>query len=282
MSGSALGLDVVNQGQVFDFFQKEKPEYVFLSSPRSGGIQANIQFAAEFSYYNLMGQCNIIHAAFSNEAKKLLYYGSSCVYPKESPQPIQEKDWMSGPLEETSEPYAIAKMAGIKMCQAYRTQYGFNAIVMIPATIYGPGCEINLQMAHVLESLVGKFAMAKAKDEKEVVVWGTGQPRREFLYVGDFTKASEFLMDHYNEKDMINAGCGSDISIKELAEMIAGVADYQGQIIFDDTKPDGAPKKLLDNSRIRQLGWEPRQDLREGIEKTFEWYKDLFTSEREK
>jgi GDP-L-fucose synthase len=202
-----------------------------------------------------------------------MYFGSSCVYPKDTAQPIKEASLLTGELEKTSEPYSIAKIAGIKMCEAYRKQYGFNAIVAIPATVYGPEGDINIETAHVLGALIAKFYNAVENGEKKVLVWGTGNPRREFLFIDDFVSASIFLMEQYEDHEMINIGCGKDISIKELAEVIAKITGFRGEIIFDETKPDGAMQKLLDNSRIKDMGWTPKVDLEEGIEKIYKWYK---------
>ncbi len=272
-SSSQTPLNVFDQKEVQEFFSARKPEYVFLGSTRSGGIEVNQRQGAEFIYSNLMSQNNIIHASYEHGVKKVLFFASSCIYPQKSPQPIREEYLLAAPLEPTSEPYAIAKIAGVKMCQAYQKQYGFKAIVMIPATIYGPGSNVDINAAHVLGALLGKFHEAVKNNEKQVIVWGTGNPRREFLFVEDFLKAALFLMDNYDESDVINVGCGRDITIKDLAGLIASATGFKGKIVFDDSKPDGAARKWLDNSRIRRLGWRPKIDLKEGIAKTYQWYK---------
>lgn len=260
--------DVFNQRQVESFFKKIRPQYVFLSSTLSGGISANQKFCAEFIYANLQSQNNIIHAAYRSKVKKLLFIASSCVYPKNCPQPIKEEYFLTGPLEPTSQPYAVAKIAGVEMCRAYRRQYGFNAIAMVPATLYGPQADTDEDNAHVLGALLGKFSQAVAKNENSVTLWGTGKPKREFLFSEDFAAACVFLMQNYDGQELINAGVGEDVSIKELARLIAQSAKYRGKIVFDASKPDGAMRKLLDNSRIRKLGWKPQTGLREGIDRT--------------
>ncbi|MBI4309474.1 MAG: GDP-L-fucose synthase [Candidatus Omnitrophica bacterium] len=267
-------VDVLNQAKTEKFFKAEKPEYVFLGSIRSGGIAANQKYPAEFIYENCRSQNNVIHAAYLNGTKKLLYFASSCVYPKDARQPIKEGALCAGPLEKTSEAYAAAKIAGVAMCRAYRAQYGFNAVAVVPATLYGPGSDDDLENAHVMGALIAKFCRAGANGDKQAVVWGTGKPRREFLYVDDFTAACVFLMDKYHAGDLINAGGGHDVSIKELAGMIAAAAGFKGKIIFDASRPDGAMRKLLDNRRITQLGWRPKIGLQEGIKKTINWYKE--------
>ncbi len=274
-SSSKTSLNVFDQQEVQKFFTEQKPEYVFLASTRSGGIEANQKYAAEFIHSNLMSQNNIIHAAYENGVRKLLFLSSSCIYPKESPQPIKEEYLLGGPLEPTSEPYAMAKIAGIKMCQAYRQQYRFNAIVMIPATIYGPGSDVDIRTSHVLGALLGKFYDAVKNNEAEVVVWGTGKPRREFLFVEDFIEAALFLMEKYDDSGIINAGYGSDVSIKELAGLIAKQLGFKGKVVFNDAMSDGAMQKLLDNTRISNLGWKAKVKLEEGIEKTYQWYEQL-------
>ena len=267
-------IDVLNQAETFKFFKDVKPEYVFLGSIRSGGIAANQKSPAEFIYENCQAQNNVIHSAYVNGAKKLLYFTGSCAYPKEAKQPIKEQYLLTGSLELTSEPYSVAKIAGTKMCQAYKAQYGFNAIVAVPATLYGPGSDSNMETAHVLGSLIAKFHHAVVNSQKEVIVWGTGRPRREFLYVDDFAKACVFLMDKYEGYDLINVGCGSDVTIKQLASMVAMESGYKGKISFDVTKPDGTMRKLMDNRRILKLGWSPAIGLEEGIKKTYRWYKN--------
>lgn len=273
-SSSEIGLNSTIQVSVYEFFQKNRPEYVFLASTRSGGIEANEKNGAEFMYHNSESQNNILYSSWKFGTKKLLYFAGSCVYPRECPQPMNEEHLLTGTLEKTSEPYSVAKIAGMKLCQAFRKQYGLDAIVMVPATIYGPGSDMDIETAHVLGALVSKFAQAAAKGQQEVSVWGTGNPRREFLYVDDFVNASLHLMDHYNEEKIVNVGSGSDVSIKELAEVIAKIVGFSGSIAFDTTKPDGTMQKLLDSGYARSLGWTAQVSLEEGIRKTFEWCKD--------
>ena len=274
-SNNKDNIDVLNQAKTAKFFKQVKPEYVFLGSFRSGGIAANQKYPGEFIHENCQAQNNVIHAAYLNGAQKLLYFASSCVYPKEAKQPIREGALLTGPLEETSEAYAVAKIAGIKMCQAYQAQYGFNAAAVVPATLYGPGSDDDLETAHVMGALIGKFHKAAREGKKEVVVWGTGRPHREFLYVDDFTAACVFLMDKYNDGDLINIGGGHDVSIKTLAGMIAAATGFKGKIVFDASQPDGAMRKLLDNRRITRLGWKPKVGLEEGIKKTVEGIKNI-------
>lgn len=271
-SSSAIALNTAIQPTVYDFFAEHKPEYVFLTSTRSGGIEANQKQAAEFIYHNLESQNNIVYAARKFGTKKLLFLASSCVYPKECPQPMKEEYLLTGALEKTSEPYAVAKIAGIKLCQASRRQYGLSAIVAIPATIYGPGSDTNLATAHVLGALLGKFIDAVKNNSPEVVVWGTGAPRREFLYVDDFVAACLFLMERYEGEEIMHIGPGTDVTIKELAEMIQRICGYKGRIVFDASKADGAMRKLLDSSQLTQAGWRPRTSLEEGIRRTCEHY----------
>jgi GDP-L-fucose synthase len=271
-SSTQISLNPTIQPSVYEFFQKYRPEYVFLASTRSGGIEANIKYAAEFIYHNLESQNNIIYCAWKFGTKKLIYYAGSCIYPKESKQPIKEESLLTGELEKTSESYSIAKIAGVKLCEAFKKQYGLNSIVAIPATIYGPGSDVDLEKAHVIGALLAKFASAVKTGAKEVVVWGTGEPRREFLFVDDFIDASLFLMENYNDTQMINVGAGTDVSIKELAELIAEVTGYKGSIKYDSSKPNGTMRKLTDTTRLTKLGWKPKVGLREGIKKTYDWY----------
>ena len=266
-------INVLDQSKVEDFFKYFKPEYVFLGSLRSGGIAANQKFPAEYIYENIQSQNLVIDAAHRWGVKKLLYFSSSCVYPKEAKQPIKEISLLTGPLEPTSESYAHAKIAGTKMCQAYRAQYGFKTIVTVPATLYGPGSDTDIESAHVLGALIAKFHKAKSEGVSQVTVWGSGRPRREFLYVDDFVSACLFLMEKYDGAEEINAGCGVDVSIKQLAGMIKTASGYKGKIIFDSSKPDGAKRKLLDSTRMRKLGWKPKVSLEEGIEKTYQRYE---------
>jgi GDP-L-fucose synthase len=266
-------LDLRNQQAVADFFSKEKPEYVFLAAAKVGGILANSTYRAEFLYDNLEIQNNVIHHAWKNGVKKLLFLGSSCIYPKLAPQPLKEEYLLTGLLEPTNEPYAIAKIAGIKMCDAYRSQYGCNFISVMPTNLYGPNDNYDLNTSHVLPALLRKFHEAKMNDQPEVVVWGTGSPRREFLHADDMADACLFLMKNYNEPGLVNIGTGEDISIKELAEMIKEVTGYKGKIVFDTTKPDGTPRKVLDVSKLSKLGWKASIFLKNGIETV---YKEKF------
>jgi len=272
MSSTYDIVDTANASIVNDFFKEFKPEYIFLGSVLSGGIAANQKSPAEFIYENIQSQNVVIHASRYFHVKKLLYFASSCVYPKEAKQPIKESSLLTGTLEETSEAYAIAKIAGIKMCQAYKAQYGFNAIAAVPATLYGSGSDTDIETAHVLGALIAKFYKAKKEGASEVIVWGSGRPRREFLYVDDFVSASIFLMEKYNGADVINVGCGYDVTIKQLAEMIKAVSGFKGKIKFDASRPDGVKRKLLDITRMRKLGWKPKVSLEEGIEKAYQAY----------
>lgn len=264
-------LDLRDQARVKEFFEREKPEYVFLAAARVGGILANMTYPAHFIYDNLMIQSNVIHQAFKTEVKKLLFLGSSCIYPKFAPQPIKEEYLLTGPLEPTNEPYAVAKIAGIKMCQAYNRQYGTNFICAMPTNLYGPNDNFDLETSHVIPALIRKFHEAKISGAKSVVVWGTGTPRREFLYVDDLADACLFLMENCDAQhaEIINVGTGEDITIKELAEMIKNIVGFNGEIIFDPSKPDGTPRKLLDISLIKKLGWRPKTTLEEGLLKTY-------------
>lgn len=265
-------LDLTRQTDVEAFFEKEKPEYVFLAAARVGGILANSSYPADFIRDNLLIQNNVIDAAYRSGAKKLLFLGSSCIYPKHAPQPMKEEHLLTGPLEPTNEWYAIAKIAGIKMCQAYRMQFGFNAISLMPTNLYGPGDNFNLNNSHVLPALIRKFHQSKVEGSSEVVVWGTGSPKREFLHVDDLADAATFLMKNYDSEKIVNIGVGEDITIKDLAELIKDIVAYEGGITFDCSKPDGTPRKLLDVSRLRSLGWEPKIGLKDGIAKTYKWY----------
>lgn len=267
-------LDVLSQAKVNKFFKNVCPEYVFLGSIRSGGIAANQAYAAEFIYENLQAQNNVIHAAYETKVKKLVFFAASCIYPKLARQPIKENSLGKGVMEETSEPYAVAKLAGMKLCQTYRRQYGLDAITIVPATLYGPGSDMNMESAHVMGALISKFYRAVHRNEKMVEVWGTGKPRREFLYVDDFVQGVLFLMQRYRSPQVINLGVGSDISIKHLAEMIGHMSGFKGKIIFDTSKPDGAMRKLLDSNRVRRLGWRPKVALEEGVRRTYLWYKN--------
>jgi GDP-L-fucose synthase len=265
-------LDLTDQQAVQRFFAQERPEYVLLAAAKVGGILANTTYPADFIRDNLLIQTNVIDAAYRHGVKKLLFLGSSCIYPRLAPQPIQEEYLLTGPLEATNEWYAVAKIAGIKMCQAYRRQYGFNTISLMPTNLYGPGDNFDLNTSHALPALIRKFYESKVAGVSPVVVWGSGTPRREFLHVDDLANASLFLMQHYNGEDIINVGVGKDISIRELAELIAAVVGYKGAITFDTSKPEGMPRKLLDVTRLKSLGWHPTVELREGIAQTYHWY----------
>ncbi|MGS0764079.1 GDP-L-fucose synthase family protein [Syntrophomonas curvata] len=265
-------LDLCDQAEVYRFFAREKPEYVFLAAARVGGIEANRSFPAEFIRENLMIQTNVIDAAYRYGVRKLLFLGSSCIYPALAPQPLREEYLLSGGLEETNEAYAIAKIAGIKMCQAYSLQYGCSFIAVMPTNLYGPGDNFDLNSSHVLPALIRKFHEANAGRAKEVVVWGSGQPRREFLHVDDLASACVFLMNNYREPEIINIGWGKDISIADLAQLVKAIVGYAGKVVYDEGKPDGTPRKLLDISRLTRLGWQPRISLRQGIRDTYHWY----------
>lgn len=266
-------LDLRDQRAVNAFFAAERPEYVFLAAARVGGIHANSIYPAEFIRDNLLIQANIIDAAYRNSCRKLLFLGSSCIYPKLCPQPIKEEYLLTGPLEPTNEWYAIAKIAGIKMCQAYRRQYGFDAISAMPTNLYGPGDNFHPEDSHVLPALLRRFHEAKEAGAPEVAVWGTGTPRREFLYVDDLAEALVFLMQEYSEEEHINVGRGQDVTIVELARIVADVMGYEGRIVTDLAKPDGTPQKLLDVSRMSALGWRAKTDLRDGVKKTHAWFR---------
>lgn len=262
-------LDLRNQQQVFSFFEKETPDYVFLAAARVGGINANNTYRAEFLYDNLMIESNVIHASYLNKIKKLLFLGSSCIYPRMAPQPLKESYLLTGTLEYTNEPYAIAKIAGIKLCENYRLQYGCNFISVMPTNLYGPNDNYDLAKSHVLPALLRKIHTAKIKGIPSVEVWGSGTPLREFLHVDDLSDACLFLMEHYNEPELVNIGTGTDISIKELALLIMKIANYKGEIKFDSTKPDGTPRKLMDVTKLMALGWKPSISLEEGIKMVY-------------
>lgn len=263
-------LDLKNQEAVKTFFAQEKPEYVFLAAAKVGGIVANNTYRADFIYENLTIQNNVIHEAYRNHVKKLLFLGSSCIYPKFAPQPIKEEYLLTGTLEHTNEPYAIAKIAGIKMCQAYREQYGCNFIATMPTNLYGEGDNYDPQNSHVIAALIRKFYEAKRDRKPQVEIWGTGTPRREFLNADDLADACYFLMQNYDSPEIINVGVGEDISIKELALLIKEIVQYEGNLIFDTSKPDGTPRKLLDVSKLHNLGWKHKINLREGIEQVLQ------------
>ncbi len=271
-------LDLRNQQATEEFFAAEKPDYVFLAAAKVGGIMANNTYRAEFLYDNLMIQSNVIHQSYKTGVKKLLFLGSSCIYPRLASQPLKEDYLLSGPLEETNEPYAIAKIAGIKLCDAYRSQFGCHFISVMPTNLYGPHDNYDLKTSHVLPALIRKFHEAKATDAPEVVVWGSGTPRREFMHADDMADACVFLMKGYDEPGMINIGVGEDLSVRELAELIGGITGYRGKLVFDKTKPDGTPRKLLDVSRLHALGWKHSISLREGITRV---YKEKFLTPAE-
>jgi len=265
-------LDLLDTKQVADFFSQEKPEYVFLAGAKVGGIKANEDYPADFIYQNLQIQNNIIHNAYKNNVKKLLFLGSSCIYPRDCTQPIKEEYLLTGPLEKTNEAYAIAKIAGIKMCQSYNKQYGTRFISVMPTNLYGPNDNFNLTSSHVLPALLRKFHDAKIHNEKEVVMWGTGSPMREFLYVDDLADACVHLMQNYVGDEIVNIGTGEDVAIRELAEIIKKIVGMQGEIVNDTTKPDGTPRKLLDVSKLHNLGWKHKTKLEEGIQTTYDWF----------
>ena len=270
-------LDLTNQAAVAEFFAREKPEYVFLAAAKVGGIHANNVYRADFIYQNLMIESNIIHSAYQAGVKKLLFLGSSCIYPKHAPQPMQEEHLLTGLLEPTNEPYAIAKIAGIKMCGAYNAQYGTNYISAMPTNLYGPGDNYDLNNSHVIPALIRKMHEAKQRGDAEVVVWGTGKPRREFLYSDDLADACVFLMKKCDAKDMgefVNIGTGTDQTIGELAALIAEVVGFKGRLVFDTSKPDGTPQKLLDVSRLTGLGWNAKTHLAEGLRLAYRAYTD--------
>lgn len=270
-------LNLTQQKDVREFFLTEKPEYVFLATSEEGGILANMTYPADLIYTNLQMQLNLIHFAWKAQVKKLLFLGSSCTYPKFCQQPMKEEKLLTGSLEPTNEAYAIAKIAGMKMCQAYNSQYNTTFVSVIPTTIYGHDDNFDPETSHVIPALIRKFHEAKLHFEEgkkeKVVIWGTGVPRREFLYVDDFADACIFLMNNYNQNEIINVGYGEDISIKELALLIKEIVGFEGNLIFDETKPDGMPKKLLDISNMNALGWRPKIDLRTGLSKTYKWFK---------
>lgn len=268
-------LDLIDQQAVNVFFERERPEYIFLAAAKVGGIHANNTYRAEFIYQNLMIESNIIHAAFRNGAKKLMFLGSSCIYPKHAPQPMKEEYLLTGLLEPTNEPYAIAKIAGIKMCDAYNRQYGSNFMCVMPTNLYGPGDNYDPNNSHVLPALIRRMHEAKVQGAKEVVVWGSGTPKREFLYSDDLGDACVYLMEKYNAADVgefVNVGIGEEISIEELAELVANVVGFNGKLVFDNSKPDGTPRKLLDVSRLQKLGWRARTRLQEGLIRAYEDY----------
>jgi GDP-L-fucose synthase len=277
---SHVELDLINQKEVSKLFESEKPNYVINAAAKVGGIQANNTNRGQFIYENMMIQNNIIHSAHENKVKKLLFLGSSCIYPKLAPQPMKEEFLLTSELEQTNEPYAIAKIAGIKMCENYYRQYGENFISVMPTNLYGVNDNFNLETSHVLPALIRKFHEAKMNNSEFVEVWGSGKPKREFLYVEDVADACVFLLENVNAADLydemkishINIGCGEDLTISELVEIIASIVGFEGKIKYDSTKPDGTPRKLLDVSRLKSLGWEPSISLEEGIKLAYDWY----------
>ena len=265
-------LDLTDAPAVRRFFEEERPGVVVVAAAKVGGIKANYDYPVEFLVENLQIQNNLITSAAACETRKLLFLGSSCIYPKFAPQPISEASLLTGELEPTNETYAIAKIAGVKLCQAYAREYGRNFISAMPTNLYGPGDNFDLNNSHVLPALLRKIHEAKQRGDREVVVWGSGKPLREFLHVDDLASACRFLLENYNSPEIVNVGCGSDGSIRELAELICEVVGFGGQLVFDATKPDGTPRKLLDSAKLNALGWRPRISLREGIRQTYEWY----------
>ena len=269
-------LDLTSQTAVERFFQQESPEYVFLAAAKVGGILANSTYPAEFIRDNLLIQTNVIDAAFRRGARKLLFLGSSCIYPRSAAQPMTEDQLLAAPLEPSNECYAIAKIAGIKMAQAYRRQHGFPVVSLMPTNLYGPGDNFDVRTSHVVPALIRKFHEAKTSGASPVTVWGTGKPRREFLYVEDLADAAHFLMLNYDSEHIINVGAGQDLSIAELAALVSEIVGYRGEVVFDPSKPDGPPRKLLDVSRLSALGWHASTDLREGLERTWRWFGENF------
>jgi GDP-L-fucose synthase len=274
---SSSELDLRNQSKTDNFFKENQPEYVFLAAAKVGGILANNNYKADFLYDNLMIEANIIHAAANSGVRKLLFLGSSCIYPKFAPQPIKEEYLLTGELEPTNDAYAIAKITGIKLCEAYRTQYGSDFISVMPTNLYGIGDNYHPQNSHVLPALIRKFHEAKVEDRDNVSIWGTGTPRREFLFADDLADACLFLMENYDGRDIINVGSGTDCTISELAQIIKDIIGYKGEIIYDHTKPDGTPRKLMDSSRMYSLGWKPVTGLKEGIQQA---YNDFLTNQK--
>ena len=272
LTRSRSELDLENQQGVNELFASEQPDYVVLAAAKVGGIYANSTYPAEFIRSNLVIQMNVIEAAYNAGVRKLLFLGSSCIYPKHAEQPIREDALLQGPLEPTNEPYAVAKIAGIKMCQAYNRQYGTNFVSVMPTNLYGPNDNFDLMGSHVLPALIRKFHEAKVSGQADVVVWGSGQVYREFLHVDDMADACVFVLKHYDGSEILNIGCGRDVTIAEVAQLVKETVGFEGAITFDRTKPDGSPRKLLDVSRLFALGWRPRIGLREGLEETYAWF----------
>jgi GDP-L-fucose synthase len=271
---------LTEQSAVRAFFTRERPEMVILAAARVGGIQANNSHPAQFIRDNLLIQDNVIDSAYRAGVEKFVFLGSSCIYPKLSPQPIKEEYLLTGPLEQTNEWYAVAKIAGVKMCQAYRREFGFKAISLMPTNLYGPGDNFDLQSSHVLPALIRRIHEAKLRGDPSVIVWGTGTPRREFLHVDDLADAMVYLLHAYDDEPIVNIGWGKDVTIRELAELIVSAIDYKGRLVFDSSKPDGTPRKLLDVSRLAGLGWQPRISIEHGIESTYAWFKEHFAEAR--
>ncbi|MBA4166717.1 MAG: GDP-L-fucose synthase [Chitinophagaceae bacterium] len=269
-------LDLRNQQAVKQFYSSEKPDYVFLAAAKVGGIISNNTYRAEFLYNNLMIEANIVHSSYEHNVKKLFFLGSSCIYPRMAPQPLREEFLLTGALEPTNEPYAVAKIAGVKLCEAYRDQYGCNFISVMPTNLYGPNDNYHPENSHVLPALMRKFHEAKNTNTPSVTVWGTGFARREFLHTDDFADACFYLMQNYDEKEFVNIGCGQDVSIKDLAYLLKRVTGYPGEIYFDHEKPDGTPRKLMDTSKLTALGWTPKIKLEEGVTKVYEEFKKIF------
>ena len=267
-------LDLTRREKVEAFFREEQPEYVFLAAAKVGGILANSTYPAEFIYENIAIQTNVIHQAYLHRVRKLLFLGSSCIYPKQAPQPLKEEYLLSGPLEPTNEAYAIAKIAGIKMCQAYDRQYRTNYISVMPTNLYGPGDNYDLETSHVLAALLRKFTEAKIQDKPYVEVWGSGKPLREFLHVDDLADACMFLMRHYNDSEIINVGSGQEVTINELAALIKKIVGFEGEVVYDSSKPDGTPRKLLDSSKLAALGWQASYNIEQGLKMVYESYRD--------
>jgi GDP-L-fucose synthase len=265
-------LDLTNQQAVDEFFNLEKPDYVFLAAAKVGGILANETYPADFIYINIMIEANIIRASFQSKVKKLLSLGSTCIYPKMAEQPLKEEYLLTGPLEPTNEWYAVAKIAGIKMCQAYRLQHGCDFISAMPTNLYGPGDNFDLESSHVMPALIRKFHEAKINSSPSVTIWGTGKPRREFCHVDDCANACVFLMQNYSGSDIVNIGVGEDVTIKDLGKLVQNTVGYKGDIEFDRSKPDGTPRKLVDVTRIKSLGWTPTIPLEQGLEDTYQWF----------
>lgn len=267
-----MELDLTDRDDINKFFDQEKPEYVFVAAAKVGGIYANSTIPADFIRENLLIEVNVIDASYQHGVKKLEFLGSSCIYPKMAPQPLKEEYLLTGPLEPTNDAYALAKIAGIKMCEAYRRQYGFSAISLMPTNLYGPGDNFDLKTSHVLPAMIRKFHEAKVNNAQEVVLWGTGSPLREFLHVDDLADASVFLMQNYDGEKIVNVGTGKELTIANLAQMVKEIVGFQGNIIYDSTKPDGTPRKLLDISFLTSLGWSPKIGLHEGISSVYSWY----------